>query len=112
MADIVNAHVVLKNGSGGEGERITPVTTSCWGGNPYSHGELRDVASKYGGISAATSVSVSLGDGQTNSVTINGVSMSGNEFCKAFNLRAPGNMRIPQWSGNSCGGAFFNIERK
>ena len=112
MADIVNAHIVLKNGSGGEGERITPVTTSCWGGNPYSHGELRDVASKYGGISAATSVSVSLGDGQTNSVTINGVSMSGNEFCKAFNLRAPGNMRIPQWSGNSCGGAFFNVERK
>lgn len=112
MADIVNAHVVLKKGSGGETERISPVTTDCWGGNPYSLGELRDVASKYGGISSANSVSVSLGEGKTNSVSINGVTMTGDEFCKAFNLRAPGNLRIPQWSGSSCGGAFFNVERK
>ncbi len=34
------------------------------------------------------------------------------DFCKAFNLRAPGNLRIPQWSGSSCVGAFFNIEKK
>ncbi len=112
MADIVNAHIVLKNGSGGETERISPVTTECWGGNPYSLGELKDVASKYGGISSANSVGVSQGNGSTSSVNINGVNMSGNEFCKAFNLRAPGNMRIPQWSGSSCGGAFFNIEKK
>lgn len=112
MADIVNAHLVLKKGSSSETERISPVTTSCWGGNPYSHSELRDVSKKYGGISEASSVSVTLGDGRTTKVTISGVSMSGDEFCKAFNLRAPGNMRIPQWSGSSCGGAFFNIERK
>lgn len=112
MADIVNAHLVLKKGSSSETERISPVTTSCWGGNPYSHSELRDVAKQYGGISEASSVSVTLGDGRTSKVTISGVSMSGDEFCKAFNLRAPGNMRIPQWSGSSCGGAFFNIERK
>lgn len=111
MADIVNAHIVLKKGSTGEAERITPVS-NCWGGNPYSLGELKDVAGKYGGISAATSVSVTQGNGKTNSVTINGVSMSGDEFCKAFNLRAPGNLRIPQWSGASCSGAFFNIEKK
>lgn len=112
MADIVNAHLVLKNGSGNEAERVSPVTTECWGGNPYNHGELRDVAGKYGGISSANSVNVALGNGRTNSVTINGISMSGDEFCKAFNLRAPGNMRIPQWSGASCSGAFFNIEKK
>lgn len=112
MADIVNAHLVLSNGNSGETERISPVTTSCWGGNPYSLSELRDVAGRYGGISSANSVSVSLGEGKTNSVTINGVSMSGDQFCKAFNLRAPGNLRIPQWSGSSCGGAFFNIEKK
>ena len=112
MADIVNAHLVLTKGSGGETERISPVTTDCWGGNPYSLGELRDVASKYGGLSSANSVAVSLGEGKTNSVTINGVSMSGEQFCKAFNLRAPGNMRIPQWSGSSCSGAFFNVEKK
>lgn len=112
MADIVNAHLVITKGNSGEAERISPVTTSCWGGNPYSLGELRDVASKYGGISSANSLSVSLGDGKTNTVTINGVSMSGDQFCKAFNLRAPGNLRIPQWSGSSCNGAFFNIEKK
>lgn len=112
MADIVNAHLVLKNGSGGETERITPVSTSCWRGSPYSMGELRDVASRYRGISSASSVSVSQGNGRTNTVTINGVSMSGDDFCMAFTLRAPGYLRIPQWSGSSCGGSFFNIEHK
>lgn len=112
MADIVNAHVVLKRGSNSEAERVTPITTDCWGGNPYSQDELRDVAGKYGGISSATSVAVALGNGRTNTVTINGVSMSGDEFCKAFNLRASGNLRIPQWSGAGCSGAFFNIEKK
>ena len=112
MADIVNAHLVLTKGSGSETERISPVTTDCWGGNPYSLGELREVASKYGGLSSANSVSVSQGDGRTTTVNINGVSMSGDQFCKAFNLRAPGNMRIPQWSGSSCSGAFFNVEKK
>ncbi len=112
MADIVNAHLIITKGNSGEAARISPVTTDCWGGNPYSLGELRDVAGKYGGISAANSVSVTQGNGSTSSVNINGVSMSGSEFCKAFNLRAPGNMRIPQWSGNPCGGAFFNIEKK
>ncbi|MCA9368759.1 hypothetical protein KC721_00540 [Candidatus Woesebacteria bacterium] len=112
MADIVNAYLVITKGNSGEVERVSPVTTECWGGNPYSYSELRDVASKYGGISSASSVSVSLGDGRTNSVTINGVNMNGDEFCRAFNLRAPGNLRIPQWSGSSCVGAFFNIEKK
>src|SRR3989344_4916574 len=31
MADIVNAALVLKNGNGSETERVTRVTTSCWG---------------------------------------------------------------------------------
>ncbi len=112
MADIVNAHLVLKKGSSSEAERISPVTTSCWGGDPYSHSQLRDVAKKYGGISSANSISVSQGNGRTNSITINNVSISGDEFCKAFNLRAPGYLRIPQWSGRNCNGAFFNIEKK
>ena len=111
MADIVNAAVALKAG-GIDTSRIIPVTTSCWGGNPYSMDELKNLVSGKGGITNATSVSVSLGDGRTNSVTINGVNLSGDEFCKAFNLRAPGYVRIPQWSGSACGGAFFNIQRK
>lgn len=108
MADIVNAALVLTRSSdGSEVERITPVTTSCWEGNPYSMSELRDVAGKYGGISSANSVSVSQGNGSTNSVTINGVTLSASDFKKAFNLRAPGYLSIPQRSFS-----FFNVERK
>src|SRR3989344_2927551 len=58
MADIVNATLILSKGSGEELERVTPIS-SCWGGNPYSMDELRNVVSKYGGISSANSVSVS-----------------------------------------------------
>ncbi len=107
MADIVNAAIALKNSDGIDTGRITPVTTSCWGGNPYSMDELKNLVSGRGGISQATSVTVTQGNGNTNSVTINGVSMSGEEFKKAFNLRAPGRLSIPQ-----SGFAFFNIEKK
>jgi peptidoglycan hydrolase CwlO-like protein len=106
MADIVNAAIALKTG-GIDTSRITPVTTSCWGGNPYSMDELRSLVSGNGGISSATSVSVTQGNGSTSSVTINGIQFSGDEFKKAFNLRAPGRLSIPQ-----SGFAFFNIERK
>lgn len=106
MADIVNAAIALKTG-GIDAERITPITTSCWGGNPYSMDELKNLVSGKGGISSATSVSVSQGNGSTTNVTINGVSLDGSEFKKAFNLRAPGYLSIPQ-----SGFAFFNIEKK
>jgi peptidoglycan hydrolase CwlO-like protein len=106
LADIVNAALVLKN-KGGD-DRVTPVTTSCWGGNPYSHDELRSVASSYGGISSVSSVYVTQGNGSTNSVVINGsITLGGDEFKQAFNLRAPGYLMIPQ-----KGFAFFNIESK
>ncbi|MCR4324723.1 MAG: hypothetical protein NUV69_03470 [Candidatus Curtissbacteria bacterium] len=111
MADIVNAAIALKT-SGIDTGRITPITTSCWGGNPYSIDELRNLVSGKGGLSSASSVSVSQGSGSTGTVNINGVPLNGDEFCKAFNLRAPGYLQIPQWSGNQCGGAFFNIEKK
>lgn len=106
MADIVNAALVLMKGSGEEASRVTPIS-SCWGGNPYSMDELRSVAGKYGGISSASGVSVIQGNGSTNQVTIEGVTLSGADFKKAFNLRAPGRMSIPQ-----SGFAFFNIEKK
>lgn len=111
MADIVNAAIALKTG-GLDTSRIMPTTTSCWGGNPYSREELRNLVKNHGGIDKATSVTVEQGNGRTNKVTINGKSFSGDEFCKAFNLRASGYMRIPQWSGASCVNAFFNIEKK
>ena len=104
MADIVNAALGLKTG-GLDTSRITPVTTSCWGGDPYSMSELREKVP--GSISSASSVSVTQGNGNTSSVTINGVTLSGDEFKKAFNLRAPGRLSIPQ-----SGFAFFNVEKK
>lgn len=103
MADIVNAALVLKNRSD---DRITPIS-SCWGGNPYSMAELRDQASQYGGISSASTVTVRQGNGSTNEVVIDGITLSGSDFKRAFNLRAPGRMSIPQ-----SGYAFFNIEKK
>ncbi|MBI4084600.1 MAG: hypothetical protein HY431_01715 [Candidatus Levybacteria bacterium] len=113
MADIINAAFVLYNGgSGDETGRVTPVTTSCWGGNPYSIDELRSVSDKYGGgISSVSGVSVLQGNGSTNEVvfqTDKGEKrLSGTNFKTAFNLRAPGFLSIPQ-----SGFAFFNIEKK
>ncbi len=111
MADIVNAAIALKHSNGIDTGRITPVTTSCWGGNPYSMSELRDKVRDRGGIDRATSVSVSQGNGTTNSVTINGVTLSASEFREAFNVRAPGYLKIPQSSG-VYGSPFFNVEKK
>lgn len=107
MADIVNAAIALKT-SGIDTSRITPVTTSCWGGNPYSMEELRNLVAGKGGINSATNASVSQGNGTTITVTINGVQLSGAEFKKAVALRAPGYVRIPQKPSF----AFFNIEQK
>lgn len=101
FTDIVNAAVVLRQGGD---DRVTSTSTSCWGGNPYSISELK----QKGGVQNVSSVNVSQGDGQTNTVTINGsISFSGDEFKQAFNLRAPGYLMIPQ-----KGFAFFNIEKK
>jgi SpoIID/LytB domain protein len=103
MADILNAWTVLFNG-GGDSGKVTPLG-SCWGGNPYSMDELRGI----GGFTSVSGVSVTYSEGgvtanvtfQTNkgSIPITGV-----DFKKAFNLRAPG--RIALKSG------LFNIEKK
>lgn len=100
LADIVNATRYRD-------DRVTPIS-SCWGGNPYSHEELR---AKSNGPSNVTSVSVIQGNGSTAEVVfqtnIGEIRVSGSEFKQAFNLRAPGRMSIPQ-----SGFAFFNIEKK
>lgn len=101
FTDIVNAAVVLKNGND---SRVSSISTSCWGGSPYSYSELREK----GGVSSVSSVSVTQGNGTTANVNINGsISFTGDEFKQAFNLRAPGYLMIPQ-----KGFAFFNIEKK
>lgn len=101
IADIINAALYRD-------DRVTPITTSCWGGNPYSYEELRDKAN---GPANVSSVTVTQGDGSTNEVifqTDKGeLRLSGSDFKTAFNLRAPGYMSIPQ-----SGFSFFNIEKK
>ncbi|MDO8487688.1 MAG: SpoIID/LytB domain-containing protein [bacterium] len=104
MADVLNAWVVLFQG-GGDSSRVTP-QGSCWGGNPYSLSDLRAI----GGYTSVSGVSVTYSDsGVTASVTFqtnkgSTSPISGADFKKAFNLRAPG--RISLKSG------LFNIERK
>ncbi len=104
MADILNAWVVLKSGSD---DRVSP-TGSCWGGNPYSQSELKSKAGG-DGYSRVTGVTVSYSDGgYTSNVHFDtdrgGVDISGADFKKIFNLRAPG--RVSLKSG------LFNIEKK
>lgn len=102
MADILNAWKVLYQG-GGSTDRVTPLG-QCYGGNPYSVSELQGI----GGYTSVSSVSVIYGNnGSTNSVSFGTnkgtVSVSGEEFKKAFNLRAPGNIGIKS--------SLFNIEK-
>jgi peptidoglycan hydrolase-like amidase len=112
IADIINAAYVLQGGSSGETSRVTPTTTSCWGGNPFSQDDLRSVSAKYGGgVSSVSGVTVSQGNGTTNTVSFQTdqgqKSLSGTNFKTAFDLRAPGYLSIPQ-----DGFAFYNIEHK
>ncbi len=101
MADIINAAKYRD-------DRVTPITTSCWGGNPYSMDELR---AKANGPSSVSSVTVLQGNGSSSEVVfqtnVGEVRLSASAFKEAFNLRAPGYVRIPQ-----TGFAFFNIEQK
>lgn len=103
MADIINAWHVLYKGGGDVG-RISPLDTSCWGGNPYSAGELAGI----GGYTSVTSVSVTYSnDGSTLQVTFatnkGSVTISGSELKRAFNLRAPGYIGLKS--------TLYNIEK-
>jgi hypothetical protein len=109
FADILNAWVVRKNGSGDDVGRIAPYGP-CWGGNPWSIGEMRDKANGMGGaFTSVSSVRVQHSqDGFTSQVIVQTnrgeVSINGNEFKEVFNLRAPGRIAIK--------GKLFGIERK
>lgn len=110
MADILNSYVVWTHGSGSEKDRISPVTTSCWGGDPYSLSEMREKADKYGtSYSKVTSVEAgSISNGKTGKVkfeTNNGsVEIDGQIFRTVFNLRAPSYISIKS--------RLFDFEKK
>jgi len=103
MADILNAWKVLYQG-GGDVSRVSPIDTSCWGGNPYSKDELRAI----GGFTSVSGSSVIYqNSGSTQSVTFStnkgSQTVFGEEFKKAFNLRAPGYIGLKS--------SLFNIEK-
>ena len=115
FADILNAWVVRKNGTGDDSKRVLPTTIgSCpvdgTSGNPYSLGEMRDRANSLGGAyTSVSSVSVTYNtNGYTDTVVLQTnrgeVRISGGEFKDTFNLRAPGYIAIKS--------KLFNIEKK
>lgn len=110
MADILNAWLV-QGKDGVDGGRIIPVTTSCWGGNPYSISELTNLANdKAGGaVTSVSSASVSYSEGGSTANVSFGtnrgpISFSGPDFKTIFNLRAPGYISIRS--------PLYNVERK
>lgn len=106
MADILNAWRVLQQSGD---SRVSPLG-GCWGGSPYSISEMKDKANGAGGaITSISSVSVEYSNGGvTSSVKFStnqgDLSLSGADFKKVFNLRAPG--RISVKSG------LFNVEKR
>lgn len=102
-ADIINAWSVLNKG-GGDVSRISPVDTSCWGGNPYSLSDLAGI----GGFTSASSISVVYSNsGSTQTVIFStnkgSINIPGDEFKKAFNLRAPGYVGLKS--------SLYNLEK-
>lgn len=108
MADILNAYIVYQ--SGDQADRVSPVDTSCWPGNPFTYSEMKDKANNHGGaVTSVGSVSVSYSnDGATANVSFStnrgSISISGADFKTIFNLRAPGYVSIKS--------PLYNIETK
>jgi len=108
MSDILNSWIVYQ--SGDSKDRVSPVDTTCWSGNPFSVSEMRDKANEHGGaVTSVSSVSVLYSDsGTTANVTFvtnkGSITISGSDFKTIFNLRAPGYISIKS--------PLFNIETK
>ncbi len=108
MSDILNSWIVYN--SGDSRDRVSPLDTSCWPGNPFSKDEMRSKASDHGGaVTSVTDASVVYSnDGSTANITFStnrgSVTVSGSEFKTVFNLRAPGYVSIKS--------PLYNIEVK
>lgn len=108
MADILNAYIVYK--ANDQADRISPIDTSCWPGNPFSIGEMKDKANAHGGaVSSVSSVTVVYSnEGKTAEITFStnkgSMTINGNDFKTVFNLRAPGYVSIKS--------PLYNIETK
>lgn len=107
MADIVNAAIVVAGG--GDTGGVLP-EDGCTGTAGWSKGRMAEEADKAGGrVTSVSGIAVKHGsNGQTNqaifSTNKGEVVISGANFYRAFNLRAPGMLSLKS--------NLFNIERK
>ena len=108
MSDILNAYIIYK--ANDSPDRISPIDTGCWPGNPFSISEMRDKANQHGGaVTSISGVSVVYSEnGSTATVNFStnrgSMNISGSDFKTIFNLRAPGYISIKS--------PLFNIEKK
>ena len=108
MTDILNAWVLWKNDK--DLGRISPITTDCWGGDPYSIDKMAEVANDLDGeFTSISSVSVEYSNnGFTSKVKFEtnrgSISIDGAEFKSVFNLRAPGYIAVKN--------KLFDLRRK
>jgi peptidoglycan hydrolase-like amidase len=95
MVDILNAWVVWDKGSSSERDHITPVTTNCWSGDPYSHDKMADKADNYGKkfTSVGRITDRTIDSGRTTEICFDTnrgeTCIDGQEFAIVFNVRAP-----------------------
>lgn len=107
FSDIVNAAIVYANG--GDASGIFP-TDTCMGSAGWDRGRMASEADKYGGrITSISSFQVVHSQGgYTDKVIFSTnrgeVTISGANFNKVFNLRAPGALAVKS--------GLFNIEKK
>jgi hypothetical protein len=111
FSDVVNAALVVANG--GDMSGLFPEDVrSCLGenDNPWSKDRMGQEADKYGGrVNSVSGVkTIHSQGGFTDQVVLQTnrgeVKISGANFSRAFNLRAPGTLSLK--------GALFNIEKK
>lgn len=109
MSDIINAYQVWVAHNRSD-SRILPIFDACHSsGNPYTHAELRSLASRP--VTSISSVIVSSSNGTTSSVSFytnaGTFIIPANDFKTIYNLRAPGYLRIPQ-----TGFIHINVHKK
>jgi len=109
MSDIINAYQVWVAHNRSD-SRILPIFDACHSsGNPYTHIELRGLASRP--VTSISSVIVSSSNGTTSSVSfytnVGTFIILANDFKTIYNLRAPGYLRIPQ-----TGFIHINVHKK
>ncbi len=107
MADIVNAAIVYTNG--GDASGIFPVST-CLGSTGWSIDRMSQEADKHGGrVTSVNSVRTDHSQGGYTDKVVLGTNrgemvISGANFVKVFNLRAPGAIHLKS--------GLFNVVRK